>query len=120
MTFEAARRVFVAIGIIFIMSGVTVTTLRLAGAIPSAFSWHGPAFLVLGLAGVTTARLGLRSLRPWPLILLAIVYGPWTVLGLLGDIRQRLWPMVAGEALGLVLLLWALASALAIWARRKG
>lgn len=120
MTFEAARRVFAAIGIIFILSGITVTTLRLAGVIPSAFSWHGPTFLILGLLGVTTTRLGLRSPRLWPPVLLAIVYGPWTVLGLLGDIRQRLWPLVAGETLGLALLMWALACAVARWAQHKG
>jgi len=119
-TFEAARRVFAAIGIIFISSGITVTTLHAARVIPSAFGWHGPWFLILGLVGVTTTRLGLRSPRLWPLAVLAIVYGPWTVLGLLGDIRQRLWPLVAGEALGLAVLMWALACAAARWARHNG
>jgi len=118
-SFETARRVFAAIGMIFILSGLTVTTLRLAGMIPPAFSWHGPLFLILGLIGLTTTRLGLRSPRLWPLVVLATVYGPWTVLGLLGDIRQRLWPLVAGEAVGLALLTWALACAAARWARRK-
>lgn len=119
LTFDGTRRVFAAIGLIFVLSGITVTTLRLAGAIPPALSWHGPAFLILGGVGVVTARLGLRSPRLRPLALLAVCYGPWTVVGLLGDIRQGLWPLVVGEALGLALLLWALVSAVAIWARRR-
>ena len=118
LSFEGARRIFIAIGVIFVASGIVVTGLRLAGAIPPGFSWHGPAFLALGSLGVVIARFGVRSRRRWPLALLIAVYGPWTVWGLLGDIRQRLWPLVAGETLGLALLLWAVASVVAARPRR--
>ena len=113
MSFAAARRALAAIGIVFLVSGVTVAALWWARVIPAAFHWHGPAFLFLGAVGTTTALLWLRPHRRWVLAVLGAVYGPWTVLGLLGDLRQGLWALVAGEGFGLMLLAWALVSAAA-------
>ncbi len=81
--------------------------MNLAKVIPASYNWQGPVFLILGVAGIATAYFGLRPVRPWALIVLALVYIPWTVIGFIGDIGQGFWPLVIGEAAGLVLGLLA-------------
>ena len=103
----AARWILVAIGIVFFVSGLIVTSMNLAKVIPASYNWQGPVFLILGVAGITTAYFGLRPVRPWAVIVLVLVYIPWTVVGLIGDIGQGFWPLVIGEAAGLVLGLLA-------------
>ena len=103
-----ARWIFVSVGFIFVLSGIIVTGLIVAKEIPSSFNWIGLPLLVLGAAGSSTAYFALRAHRLWPLIFLALLYIPWTVFGLIGDIRQGYWPLVVGEGLGLILLGFAL------------
>jgi len=120
LSIVAARRVLIAVGIIFLVSGLIVTSLNLARVIPASYNWQGPSFLILGIVGFSTAYFGLRAARPWTLIVLAIAYLPWTVIGLIGDARQGFWPLVIGESVGLFMVLLAL---IALWAhalRAKG
>ena len=100
---KSARWILVGVGILFVMNGLLVTSLHLAGVIPAAYSWQGPAFLVLGVLGFATAFCGLRGKRAWPLLLLGLFYIPWTVIGLIGDTGQGYWPLVIGESVGLAL-----------------
>jgi len=37
-----------------------------------------------------------------------MLYVPWTIIGLIGDTKQGYWPLVAGETLGLVLVVGAI------------
>lgn len=103
-----AKRVLIGIGLLFIVNGLVIGGLRLAEAIPGSYSWLAPLFLALGAVGTLTASLGLRDGRRWPLVVLGLVYVPWTILGLIGDTGQGYWPLVAGETLGLVLVVWAI------------
>jgi len=107
-----ARWILISVGILFLLSGLIVTSLHFAKVIPAGYNWQGPSFLILGVIGFATAYYGLRVARPWPLIVLTLVYIPWTVVGLIGDTRQGLWPLAIGEALGLVVVLLAL---LKVW-----
>ena len=104
----AARWVLIGTGILFVVSGLVVTSLNWGGVIPAAYNWQGPVFLVLGLVGLITASLGLRSPRICPIVVLGLAYLPWTVIGLIGDTRRGYWPLVGGEVLGLVLVVAAL------------
>ncbi len=109
---DVARWVLIGVGLLFVVNGVLIASLRMAQSIPQAYGWLAPVFLTLGITGTLTAWLGLRSSRRWPLVILAIVYLPWIIVGLVGDTKQGYWPLVAGEALGLALVLWALAARL--------
>ena len=108
LTVVTSRWVLIAIGLVFLVSGLIVTSLNLAKVIPASYNWQGPSFLILGIVGFSTAYFGLRVVRPWALIVLACTYVPWTVIGLIGDIRQGFWPLIIGETTGLVLVLLAL------------
>lgn len=46
--------------------------------------------------------------RRWPLVILALLYVPWTIIGLIGDTKQGYWLLVAGETVGLALVFWAI------------
>ena len=105
---KLAKWILIGTGMVFILNGLVVGSLCLAKVVPAKYGWLGPTFLALGLVGLVTAWLGLRSARPWPLALLALAYIPWTVIGLIGDSKQGYWPLVAGEAVALVLVSWAL------------
>ncbi len=105
-----ARWVLIGVGLLFVVIGVLITSLRVAQSIPQSYGWLAPVFLTLGITGTLTAWLGLRSNRRWPLVVLAIVYLPWTIVGLVGDTKQGYWPLVVGQGLGLALVLWALAA----------
>ena len=118
-SFKVARSVLVAIGVVFLVSGTMVTTLNRVGVLPSSYNWQGPLFLLLGAIGANTAWFGLRSPRVWPLAVLVAVYVPWIIVGLVGDIGQGFWPLVAAEALGLVLFFWAATSAAVASNRRS-
>ena len=96
------------IGVLFVVSGLIIGGLRLAQAIPRSYGWLVPLFLALGTLGTLTAWLGLRNGRRWPLVILAILYIPWTIIGAISDTKQGYWPLVAGETLGLVLVVWAI------------
>jgi 4-amino-4-deoxy-L-arabinose transferase-like glycosyltransferase len=111
------RGILVAVGLLFLVTGVVVLALATSGVIPKDYRWVGPLFLALGLVGAPTAYLGLRSPRWWPIIVLASAYLPWTVVGLLGDIRMGYWALVAGEGVGLVLVTVSLIAA-ASWTRK--
>lgn len=103
-----AKRVLVGIGVLFVVNGLIISGLRLGQVIPRSYGWLAPLFLALGAAGTSTAWLGLRNARRWPLLILAMLYVPWTIIGLIGDTKQGYWPLVAGESLGLVLAVWAI------------
>lgn len=103
-----AKRVLIGIGLLFIVSGMVIGGLRLAQVIPRSYGWLAPLFLALGAVGTLTASLGLKDGRRWPLVVLALLYVPWTIVGLIGDTKQGYWPLVAGETLGLVLAVWAI------------
>ena len=107
-----AKRVLVGIGLLLVATGLTVGVLRFAEVIPRAYGSLPPVFLVLGAVGSLTAWLGLNSGRRWPLGILGLLYVPWTVIGLIGDTRQNYWPLVGGEAVGLVLVVWAIVTLL--------
>jgi len=109
LSVAASKWILIVVGIIFLVSGLIVTSLHLAKVIPAGYNWQGPSFLVLGIVGFFTAYFGLRAVRPWALIVLAIAYLPWTVIGLIGDTRQGFWPLVIGETAGLIMVLLALA-----------
>jgi hypothetical protein len=113
--FNASRRVLVAIGLIFILSGLIIGGLNIAirtkalqgsGSMPSISAAIG--FEVLGLLGLVAAYFGLRSAKAWAWFACAGAYLPWTVRGFVSDTRQGLWPLVIGEAVGLVLTILAL------------
>ena len=103
-----ARRVLIGIGLLFVVNGLIVGGLRLAQVIPRSYGWLASLFLALGVMGTVTAWFGLRDGRRWPLLVLALLYVPWTIVGLIGDTKQGYWPLVAGEALGLALVVWAI------------
>ncbi len=103
-----AKRVLIGIGLLFIVNGLIIAGLRLAQVIPRSYGWLVPLFLALGTVGTLTASFGLRVGRRWPLVVLGLVYGPWMIVGLIGDTRQGYWLLVAGETLGLVLVVWAI------------
>lgn len=105
-----AKRVLIAIGLLFVANGLIIGGLRLAQVIPRGYGWLAPLFLALGAIGTLTAWFGLRGGRRWPLAVLALAYVPWTIVGLVGDTRQGYWLLVAGETLGLVLVVWAIAT----------
>jgi len=111
-----ARWILIAVAIIFLVSGLVVTSLNSANVIPAAYNWQGPSFVILGVIGSFTAYFGLRALRPWAVIVLALAYIPWTVIGMIGDTRQGFWPLVMGEAAGLITVVLAL---IVLWKHRK-
>jgi len=75
---------------------------------------------VLGTVGAATSWFGLRDPRIRSLLLITIAYVPWTVVGLIGDARQGLWPLVTGEGVGLLATVWALSSEMrVIWRRHR-
>ena len=117
LSIVAARRVLIAVGIIFLVSGLIVTSLHLAKVIPAGYNWQGPSFLILGAVGFFTAYFGLRVVRPWALIVLSLTYIPWTFIGLIGDTQQGYWPLVIGEAIGLLLVSLAL---IVLWKHVRG
>jgi hypothetical protein len=107
-----AKRVLIGIGLLFMVNGLIIGGLRLAQVIPRSYGWLAPIFLAFGAVGTLTASFGLKGGRRWPLVVLGLVYIPWTIVGLIGDTKQGYWPLVAGEAFGLVLVVWAIATAM--------
>ncbi len=105
---EVAKWILIGAGVLFTVNGVIVLSLIWAGVIPAGFTRVGGIFLTLGIVGSPVAWFGLRSVRIWPLAILSLAFVPWTLIGLLADTRQGYWLLVAGEAIGLVLILWAL------------
>ena len=105
-----AKWVLVGVGLLFVVSGFIVGGLRIAQSIPQNYGWIAPLFLALGTVGTLTAWFGLRRGRRWPLVILALLYVPWTIMGLLGDAKQGYWPLVSAEWLGLLLMVWAIAT----------
>ena len=103
-----AKCVLIGMGLLFFVNGLIIGGLRLAQVIPRSYGWLAPLFLALGAVGTLTASVGLRDGRRWPLVVLGLVYVPWTIVGLIGDTKQGYWPLVAGETLGLVLVVWAI------------
>jgi len=113
--FSASRKVLMGIGLIFILNGLIVAGLNAAirfrgvqrsGSMPSMSAAIG--FEVLGVLGLVAAYFGLRAAKSWAWFVCAAAYLPWTARGLVSDARQGLWPLVIGEAVGLVLTLVAL------------
>ncbi len=104
-----AKWVLVSVGWLFMATGLIIAGLRLAQLIPQSYGWLAPLFLALGAAGTLTAWFGLREGRRWPLVILALLYVPWTIMGLIGDARQGYWHLVSAEWLGLLLVVWAIA-----------
>ncbi|OGF55842.1 MAG: hypothetical protein A2Z21_00565 [Candidatus Fraserbacteria bacterium RBG_16_55_9] len=103
-----AKHVLVGIGLLFVVNGLIIGGLRLAQVIPPNYGWLAPLFLALGTVGTLTAWFGLKDGRRWPLVILALLYVPWTSIGLIGDTKQGYWPLVAGETVGLALVVWAI------------
>jgi hypothetical protein len=113
--FSASRKVLIGIGLIFILNGLIVAGLNTAirskeiqrsGPMPSMSVAIG--FEVLGVLGLVAAYFGLRSAKAWAWFACAVAYLPWTARGLVSDARQGLWPLVMGEAAGLILTVLAL------------
>jgi hypothetical protein len=116
-----SRMVFIVIGVIFLLSGLVIVGLRVLTDIPSPplpvrAHW---GFLILGTVGLTTAWYSLRSLRRWAWFVLGATYVPWTVMGLISDSRQGLWPLVVGESLGLCAIVVALVASFRPVFRRR-
>ncbi len=105
-----AKGVLVGIGLLFLLNGVIIAGLSLTRTIPQSYGWLAPVFFALGAIGALTAWFGLRNGRRWPLAILALLYVPWTIVGLVGDTRQGYWLLVSGEVLGLALVVLALAA----------
>jgi len=105
-----AKRVLVGVGLLFVVNGLIIGGLRLARVISPTYGWLAPMFLALGAVGTLTAWFGLKHGRRWPLVMLGLLYVPWTIIGLIGDTRQGYWFLVAGEALGLFAVVWAIAT----------
>jgi len=103
-----AKRVLVGVGLLFVLNGLIIGGLRLAQVVPPGYGWLAPMFLAFGVVGTLTAWFGLKEGRRWPLVILALLYVPWTIIGLIGDTKQGYWPLVAAETLGLVLVVWAI------------
>ena len=103
-----AKRVLIGVGLLFIVNGLIVGGLRLAQLIPRSYGWLSPFFVAFGAIGTLAASVGLRDGRRWPLAVLGLVYVPWTIVGLIGDTKQGYWHLVAGETLGLLLVVWAI------------
>lgn len=112
---RVARKILIIIGIVFISSGLIVTSLNLAQIIPISYNWQGPTFIILGTIGFLMSYIGLRKRKPWVLIILFCTYIPWTIIGLIGDFKQKFWLLVMGEGLGLVVVFLAL---LTLWKQR--
>ncbi len=104
-----AKWVLVGVGLLFVVTGVIVGGLGLIQSIPQSYGRLAPLFLALGTVGTLTACFGLRKGRRWPLVILTLLYVPWTIMGLLGDAKQGYWPLVTAEWLGLLLVVWAIA-----------
>ena len=103
-----AKWVLVGVGLLFVAIGFIIGGLRLVQSIPQSYGWLAPLFLALGTVGTLTAWFGLRKGRRWPLVILALLYVPWTIMGLLGDAKQGYWSLVSAEWLGLLLMAWAI------------
>jgi len=103
-SYRVARKILIIIGIIFISSGLIVTSLNIAGIIPASYNWQGPIFLILGIVGFLMSYFGLKIRKTWVLVILFCTYVPWTVVGLIGDFKQKLWPLVIGEGMGLLII----------------
>ena len=99
-----AKLVLVGVGLLFVVSGFIVGGLRLAQSIPQSYGWLAPLFLALGTVGTLTAWFGLGKGRRWPLVILTLLYFPWTIMELLRDAKQGFWPLVSAEWLGLLLV----------------
>jgi hypothetical protein len=102
-----AKLVLVGTGLLFLVGGIAISGLRLAGAISESHGRLAPIFLALGTVGAFTAWFGLRDGRRWPLAILSVAYIPWTIMALISDSRQEYWLIVAGQVLGLLLVVWA-------------
>lgn len=105
-----AKWALVGVGLLFVLSGFIVGILRWARLIPQDYGWLAPLFLALGAVGTLTAWFGLRQGRRWPLVILTLLYIPWTIIGLFGDAGQAYWLLVSAEWLGLLLVVWAIAT----------
>jgi len=103
-SYRVARKILIIIGIIFISSGLIVTSLNIAGIIPASYNWQGPIFLILGIVGFLMSYFGLKIRKTWVLVILFCTYVPWTVVGLIGDSKHKFWPLVIGEGMGLVII----------------
>jgi len=113
---RVARIILIIVGMVFIFSGLIVTSLNLAQIIPISYNWQGPTFLILGIIGFLISYFGLRKRKQWVLVILFFTYVPWTVTGLIGDFNQKFWPLVIGEGLGFVVVFVAL---LALWKQNE-
>ena len=107
-SYKVTRITLIIIGIIFISSGLIVTSLNIAGIIPANYNWQGPIFLILGIIGFLISYFGLRRRKTWVVVILFFAYIPWTLIGLIGDFKQKFWPLVIGEGVGLVVVFFAL------------
>jgi hypothetical protein len=76
------------------------------------FEWQGTMFLMIGTLAMLITKLGLSQARGWAWLSLAFLFIPWTLIGLSDDVERGNWPGVAGEGVGLVIIVVALLVAL--------
>jgi len=80
----------------------------MSGIIPTSYNWQGPILLILGIIGFLMSYFGLRTRKTWVVVILFCTYVPWTIIGLIGDFKQKFWPLIIGEGVGLLVVFSAL------------
>ena len=103
---KVACRIFIGVAYLFWTVGLIVVLLTLKGF--ANHLWQAGVFLIVGAIAFTITKFGLSSSYIWAWMALVILFIPWTLLGLINDARLRYWPLVAGETLGLVVIMVAL------------
>jgi hypothetical protein len=103
-------RIFEFASYLFWVNGVAVVVFAVSNG-PSLMPFAG-TFLTIGAVALLVTKQGLRRSRPWAWVALFVLFMPWTLGGLLLDIRAELWWLVAGEVFGLFVITIALVFAI--------
>ena len=101
-----ACRIFAGVSYLFWIIGLIVVFLSITGI--ADHTWQGSLFLVIGTIALLNTKLGMYSSHKWAWLALAVLFIPWTLIGLVDDMRLGYWPLVVGEIFGLVVITVAL------------